>query len=125
MSAARPVFRVRMRFDDRPGTDLFDVELPAVPRVGERVNMRDQILVVADVYWNADPRIPADVVLFVEEDRDQSSLSRRHGDLDDAAARVLLDNMSRAAEVRGYAAHRDVDLADAIVELVNSGLSHQ
>lgn len=42
-----------------------------------------------------------------------------------AAAVMMLANMTRAQEVAGYAAGRKITLANAIVELVNAGLSDQ
>ena len=44
--------------------------------------------------------------------------------LDDQAG-VDLDSYTRKAEVLAYAQRRDIDVADAIRELVNAGLSHQ
>jgi hypothetical protein len=41
------------------------------------------------------------------------------------AARILSERMTRWREVVEYADARDIDVADAIIELVNSGLSHR
>jgi hypothetical protein len=41
----------------------------------------------------------------------------------DAAADVLVAQMSRRAEVMAYAISRNISLADAVTELVNSALS--
>lgn len=42
-----------------------------------------------------------------------------------AAAMMMLANMTRAREVAAYAVGRKITLANAIVELVNAGLSDQ
>jgi hypothetical protein len=47
------------------------------------------------------------------------------GDVHGLAARILSERMTRWREVVEYADARDIDVADAIIELVNSGLSHR
>lgn len=109
----RPSLRVRLLRNAHPDAEreLVDLEMPAVPRVGDMVNHHDRTERVVEAYWNADPRIPADVVLFVEPDTDRP----RH---------VSTATWTRLPEVIAYAERRDISFDGAVRELVNSGLSH-
>jgi len=57
-----PGFRVRMRGYTE---DPFDCYLQAIPAGGDIINTAEGTLRVNEVAWNFDPRIPADVILFL------------------------------------------------------------
>ena len=56
---------IRVRLKDQTG-QTEDVELPAVPRVGDSIHRPSgPELRVVSVHWSVDPEISADVVLLV------------------------------------------------------------
>ena len=59
------LYRVRMTGHGAGPAETIDREMRAVPRVGDYVNAASGELVVDEVHWNFDPRIPCDVILFM------------------------------------------------------------
>jgi hypothetical protein len=61
---------VRVRFsytftddDGQQQLAVYNADMVCAPRIGDTVNFRDRQVDVADVVWNLDPSIAADVVI--------------------------------------------------------------
>ena len=73
--ASRPLTQLRVRMTaDGEGAPIADRYMTHMPRRGDVISTVDGSLQVGEVWWNFDPAIPADLVLFMVEPSDPDEI---------------------------------------------------